>query len=249
MYLYAAVPTKDRPGNVALALTALALELPEDSTLALYDDGHRPATADYATRFALDLAVQRGVNVEVKRGKPQGINQARANMLVDAGTRGFEQLWMVDDDIVSPQGSLLKLQQVLKAIPEAQYSVPVIGLANNEAGVDRFGEVDEATSTHNQQFVLNGKGLHPIVGGAWTCSILFDLKRIDAIECAQRLRAGPKVVEDYQLTQPLKGYVDRSLIAWHCMTPEQGDRNWHSYALAWVREQLGKPSEIDSKNP
>lgn len=233
-----AVPTKDRSGSVGTALTCIGLQLEEGDELVLYDDGDRPSSADYLTRFALDMAMVRGANVIVKRGIPQGIGVARARMLEDAARDGVVYLVMVDDDAMLPAQTIPRLLNLFDDYPDAQYSCTVHALANNEAGVSRFGEVDEATSTHDQQFVLHGSGVRKIQGGAWTTTIALALERFDVLAAAKRLRAGPKVVEDYVLTHPLVGYVDRSLLVWHAMSPAQGLRDWDGKALAYLREQL-----------
>lgn len=238
--LRVAIPTKDRPGNVSLAIASVAQLLRPVDTLVLYDDGHRPATADYATRFALDIALQLGARVEVIRGKPQGIHMARVHMLRDAAEDIVHtRFLMVDDDILMNRHALKSMHKVLDNDDTLDYSVPIIGLSNNEANVERFGDVSEATSTHNQQFVLNGSGVHRIEGGAWTCAIMFDMQRFNPYSAISRLENGPSVVEDYVLTRPLNGAVDRSALVWHVMSPEQGLRDWNGRALAYLRKQLG----------
>lgn len=239
-----AIPTKDRPGNVALAVSNAAMQLRSGDDLVLYDDGHRPASSDYATRFGLDIALQLGASVEIKRGKPAGIAFARAKILKDALADDIRFLFMIDDDILITQSVYKAMLDVLHTKPEAQYAVPIIGLANNEAGVERFGDVPEATSTHNQQFVLNGSGIHRIQGGAWTCAILMDLHSFDVEKSISSLINGPSVVEDYVLTNPLIGYVDRSALCWHVMTPDQGLRDWNGKALAYLRKTLGDSNAI-----
>jgi len=239
--------TKDRPGSFPLSCSALGLALSAGDELWVYDDGHRPASADYAGRFALDLAMQRDVSVVVKRGKPQGVHLARARALEEAKRDRVEILVMVDDDILVPEHTLASLEQAAHTSFKfdgskpawVQYTVPVIGLANNEAGVERFGEVADENRQHEQQFVLDGSGTRAVRGGAWTCCIVLNLGRFDVDEAVSRLRTGPSVVEDYVLTQPLRGIVKREALVWHVMSPEQGLRDWNGKALAYLREHLG----------
>lgn len=238
-----AIPTKDRAGNVALAITNVAMHLKPGDELVLYDDGHRPATADYATRFALDIATQLGASVEVKRGKPAGIAAARAKILKDAHRDRVQYLRMVDDDIILTEAAWKKVWQTLTDVKDAQYAVPIIGLSNNEAGVERFGDVPEDSAVHLQQFVLNGSGVHRIKGGAWTCDIAMDLYTFDVQQAIFDLTNGPKVVEDFVLTAPLTGYVDRSALVWHVMSDAQGQRAWNSLALQYLRQQIGGSPE------
>lgn len=235
-----AVPTKDRPGNLSLALLSTAQWLTKDDELWLYDDGDRPATADYATRFALDLAVQRGAGVVIKRGKPLGIAAARAHILQDAIDAVLDDLLMVDDDVIVSKDCKKKLLLTLSEHEDAEYVVPVIALANNEAGVAGFANTGD--NAPHPQYVLCAKGTKLIEGGAWTCAVLFDLYRFDAQEAVERLLNGPKVVEDYTLTAPMRGYVNREAVAWHCMTPEQGSRSWETLALEELRKQVGGQS-------
>ncbi len=234
-----AIPTKDRPGNLALAISSVGTLLGPSDTLVLYDDGDRPATSDYGTRFALDIALQRGARVEVIRGKPQGIAKARARILKDAFSDRVRLLRMVDDDIVVTPTAWERVWRLLN-LPDAQYGVPTIRLSNNEAGIEKFGKVPEATSVHDSQFVLGGTGIHRMPGGAWTCDIALDLYKFDVEKSISDLVLGPPVVEDYVLTSPLIGYVDYEAEVWHCMSPDQGERAWNSAALSYLRGQLGK---------
>ena len=232
------MPTKDRPGSVGAALTCVALALEAGDELVLYDDGHRPATADYLARFALDLALQKGVAVAVKRGKPQGVHKVRANMLEDANLAGTAYLVMVDDDTMVTRSLLRRLVGMLEEDRSLQYAVPLIGLANNEAGLERFGDDSSVSATHAQQYEADGVGTKQIDGGAWTCAIALAMDRLDSGLLASQLRSGPSVVEDYVLTSKLHGAVDRGLIAWHAMTPAQGPRDWNGKALAYLRDSL-----------
>jgi glycosyltransferase involved in cell wall biosynthesis len=239
--LRVAIPTKDRQGNVALAISSVALHLGRADELFLYDDGDRPAISDYGTRFALDIALQRGARVEVIRGKPQGIAKARARILKDAFSDRVQYLRMIDDDIVVPASAWDRVWRAL-GIPGAQYAVPTIRLANNEAGIEGFGKVKESSSVHDSQFVLGGTGVHRMPGGAWTCDIALNLYKFDVEKSISDLSMGPPVVEDYVLTAPLIGYVDYEAEVWHCMSPDQGERAWNSEALAFLRKQLGQKS-------
>jgi len=238
MSIRVAIPTKDRPGNVSLAIASVALHLGDGDELFLYDDGDRPATSDYGTRFALDIATQRGVRVVVKRGKAYGISKARAKILRDAQKDGVEWLRMVDDDIVIPADAWKAVWEALVTEAESQYVVPTIALANNEAGIEKFGQVLESTSVHDQQFVMGKSGNSRVSGGAWTCDIAMDLINIDLDAAIIRLLAGPPVVEDYVLTAPLVGFVCYDATVWHCMSPDQGERAWNSAALAYLRKSL-----------
>lgn len=233
-----AVPTKDRSGNLAVALTALAQSLRPNDELFLYDDGDRPATADYATRFALDMALRSGVSVRIVRGIAQGIAAARVNILMDALRDDTQSLLMVDDDIILSSSGVTKLYRVFDDYPDAQYSVPVIALANNEAGVTGFTKTSSRDASH-QQYVLGAKGAIRMDGGAWTCAILLNLDRTDLSGAISRLAHGPKVVEDYALTVPLIGYVQQEATVWHIMSNEQGERGWESLALEELRKQIG----------
>lgn len=240
--LRVAIPTKDRQGNVALAISSVALHLGRSDELFLYDDGDRPAISDYGTRFALDIALQRGARVEIIRGKPQGIAKARARILKDAFSDRIQFLRMIDDDIVVPASAWDRVWRAL-SIPGAQYAVPTIRLANNEAGIDKFGQVQTASSVHDSQFVLGGTGIHQMPGGAWTCDIALNLYSFDVERSISDLASGPPVVEDYVLTSPLMGYVDYEAEVWHCMSPDQGERAWNSAALAYLRKQLGQKKQ------
>lgn len=231
------IPTKDRPGNVALAIQALALQVEPDDEIVLYDDGERPACTDYGTRFALDIATIRGAQVYVKRGFAQGIHMARSEMLADAQKAGVKQLFMVDDDIVLEPGGLNQLRRDIET-PDAQYFVPVIALANNEAGAKGYDPV--VGSTRHQQWDLTRVDTERIHGGAWTCAILLDLERIDVKKAINDLVTGPSVVEDYTLTVDLVGYIDYSVTVWHCMTSDQGDRGWEGRALAELRRMISR---------
>ena len=232
------IPTRDRPGNISLAIMGVALHLYPDDELFLYDDGDRPATSDYGVRFALDIATQRGVKVTIVRGKPHGIAKARAKILSDAMSDGVRYLRMVDDDIVIPQWAWINVWNVLGSNADAQFVVPTIRLANNEAGIEKFGQVAESTSVHDAQFVIGGRGVAKLHGGAWTCDVAFDLSRFDVSAAISRLENGPPVVEDYVLTAPLTGYVTYDSEVWHCMSPDQGERAWNGAALAYLRKSL-----------
>lgn len=242
-----AIPTKDRPGNVSLAIMGLALHLSPDDELYLYDDGDRPATSDYGVRFGLDIATQRGAKVVVVRGTPHGIAKARAKILEEAKRDGVKWLRMVDDDIVVPLKAWYNVWDMLGATLFASYVVPTIRLANNEAGIEKFGQVTEATSIHDMQFVTGATGIARMPGGAWTCDIAMDLARFDVDAAVKRLREGPPVVEDYILTAPLTGYVTYDSEVWHCMSPDQGERAWNSAALAYMRKSLSVAEKQDGK--
>lgn len=228
-----AIPTRDRPGNLSLAIMGVALHLSPDDELYLYDDGDRPAVSDYGTRFALDIATQRGAKVTVVRGKPHGIAKARAKILDDAMSDEVRYLRMVDDDIVIPQWAWINVWSVLGSNVDAQFVVPTVRLGNNEAGIDGFGKENA-----DPQFRIGGRGVAKLHGGAWTCDIALDLSRFDVAAAIQRLRSGPPVVEDYVLTAPLTGYVTYDSEVWHCMSPDQGERAWNSAALAYLRKSL-----------
>lgn len=236
MGIRVAIPTKDRPGNVSLAIMGVSQHLGPRDELFLYDDGDRPATSDYGTRFALDIATQRGAKVIVIRGKAQGIAKARASILRDAQRDGVSCLRMVDDDIVVPLKAWLNVWGTLIA-NDADYAVPTVRLANNEAGISGFGK---ASKEIDQQFVIGGRGNERVTGGAWTCDIAMNLGKFDVKAAIQRLENGPPVVEDYVLTAPLNGYVTYDSEVWHCMSPEQGERAWNSAALAYLRKSLDK---------
>lgn len=238
MYSRTAIPTKDRPGNVSLAIMSVALNLGPDDELFLYDDGDRPASSDYGVRFALDIAVQRGASVVIRRGKANGIGKARALMLEDALSDNMRLLRMVDDDVVMPTSAWESVWHLLSIVRTAQYVVPSIALANNEAGIEGFGKIGRATGSHDQQFVLGKTGHSDVVGGAWTNDIALDLTRFDVQSAIDRLRSGPPVVEDYVLTAPLRGLICHDATIWHCMSPDQGERAWNSAALAYLRKSL-----------
>jgi hypothetical protein len=181
--------------------------------------------------------MRRGASVVVKRGKSLGIAAARARILQDAIDAVLDDLLMVDDDVIVSKDCKKKLLLTLSEYEDAEYAVPVIALANNEAGVSGFANTGDNAS--HPQYVLGANGTKPIQGGAWTCAILFDLYRFDAQEAVLRLLNGPKVVEDYTLTAPMRGYVNQEAVVWHCMTPEQGSRSWESLALEELRKQVG----------
>ncbi len=239
-----AIPTKDRPGNLAACLTTLAVSLVPGDELFLYDDGDRPGTADYGTRFALDLALQRGVSVVIKRGKPNGIKAARVQILKDARHDGTVQLLMVDDDIIVDSTVIRQLTDALLDAPKIAYAVPVVALANNEAFVSNFSNT--GPSAEHQQFQLDGKGVVAVKYGAWTCAILLQLNRFDLDETISHLELGPEVVEDYQLTTPLPGVVHLESVVWHVMSRERPSNDWDSLALEELRKQIGGRSEKDS---
>lgn len=237
-----AVPTLDRPGSLPLCLLTLALHLPSDSELVIYDAGTVAASREYGTRFALDLAVKRGLRVTIEKTGRTGIHMARAQMLRDAQAAGIARLLMVDDDIILPATEFSKLQVALDK-SSIVYAVPVIRLANNEAGVGEYDDPDP-TKPENQQYVVGRSGTKLVVGAAWTCAILFDLRRFDVPAAIERLVNGPPVVEDYTLTQSLEGEIVQHAEVWHCMTPDQGDRGWEGRALAYMRQQIGTRGKL-----
>lgn len=234
-----AIPTKDRPGNVAFSVLSAAQNLEPGDELIIYDDGNRPAGSDYSFRFALDVAVQRGVNAEVRRGKPHGIRDARIKMLNDALGEGVLDFMMLDDDIVIEHFTLSRMLHTFDDHADAEYVVPVIALANNEAGVQGFGKTSLQDATH-QQYVLGATGTERIRGGAWTCATWLRMDRFDVPGAIQRLAEGPPVVEDYALTAPMVGYVTFRAQVWHCMTPDQGARGWETMALEYLRSHMVK---------
>lgn len=233
------VPTKDRPGNLAMALAAITVDINAYDELVLYDDGERPAMADYGVRFALDIATQRGAKVVIQRGKPKGIAAARVKMLREAEQGPQSLLMMVDDDIILAPKATTRMLKVLDDEPDAQYVVPVIRLANNEAGVSGFTQTTLGRAPH-QQYAIDEATPKRINGGAWTCAILLDLDRFDAHEAITRIESGPQVVEDYRLTAPMVGYLQPRAWTWHCMTGEQGDRGWETRALEYLREETSR---------
>lgn len=241
------IPTKDRSGSVSLATLALALDLPAGTDLHIYDDGLRSCVTDYGMRFALDLATERGVKVQVRRGRALGIHVARSRILFDAADEYVRELFMVDDDVIVPAGGIQKLRErlgqphkVLGSEELAQYVVGVAGLANNETGV--IGS-SSGGMPHQQRFERYSEDeLHRyerMEGGAWTMCIGIAMGCVDAYDLARKLADGPGVAEDFVLTRGLVGLLDRSMLVWHCASPDQGSRDWDGRALAYLRKTLG----------
>lgn len=229
------IPTRDRPDSLALALVGLISGLEKRSEVRIYDDGDSQALAHAGVRFGLDVLTRLDHAVEIRRGKALGIKAARARMLSEAASTRHSYFVMLDDDVIVQPDTLTQLLDGLGHNDPVQYAVPVVRLANNEAGIEQFER------SHEPEWNIQNRTITwvPTGKGSWTCCIAMDLSRIDMDQAITSVIEGPQVAEDYALTAPLLGMVIGSAHVWHAMGPDQGARAWNSLALMELRKQVG----------